>query len=231
VSGRLLRVTVFVGVIGGPGSGKSTLCTALAGHYEAAGQAVDHFREEEILSRPEFSRVAAEFGDGSGSVAPQTLIDGFTRYVDRSVADDIDLVITDALFPFIPSLLVWGHSEAEIARVVAELEEASAALTVIMVLLAADPAVTLPRAVEREGPGWIDGYIKKLSKGSGTSHVVNLSTAIDQLRREADVTRRLINQDRWTLVEVDATASAHAMTALVKRRLDAVLTGSAPAES
>jgi hypothetical protein len=61
--------------------------------------------------------------------------------------------------------------------------------------------------------------------------VVNLSTAIDQLRREADVTRRLINQDRWTLVEVDATASADAMTALVKRRLDAVLTGSAPAES
>lgn len=189
---------------------------------------VDHFREEEILTRPEFSEVAAQFGDGTGVVAPQTLVDGFDRYVDRSVADGIDLVITDALFPFIPSLLVWGHSESEIAQIVAQLEDVASNVTVIVVLLAGDPAVTLQRAIEREGPGWIDCYINKLARGLGTSHVVNLSTAIDQLHQEARITRRLINQDRWALLEVDALGGIEEMTEMVARRLDAALVSADP---
>ena len=67
--------TVFVAVVGAtPGVGKSTLCVRLAAALEERGLAVDHFREEEILTRPAYRRVAAEFGS-SGVVPPEVLIE------------------------------------------------------------------------------------------------------------------------------------------------------------
>lgn len=47
--------------------------------------------------------MASAFTNGAGSVDPHTLIDAFGHYLD-SINDDTDLVITDALVPFIPSL-------------------------------------------------------------------------------------------------------------------------------
>ncbi|HEY9290245.1 MAG TPA: hypothetical protein VIP98_03095 [Microlunatus sp.] len=216
-------MTIIVAVIGGPGSGKSTLCTALARHYIAAGQDVDHFEEQEILTRPDFSKVASEFANGAGSVAPQTLIAAFAQYVDRSLANDIDLVITDALIPFIPSLLVWGHSETQIEQVIAELEKVSATATVIVILLVGDPALTLPRAIDREGEGWFESYVHKLSRWPGASHVVDLSTAIDQLRHEADLSRRLVSRSTWELLEIDATSDPDTLIETAQRKLDAIL--------
>lgn len=210
-------------VIGGPGSGKSTLCAALAGHYVAAGHTVDHFQEAEILTRPEFSRVASEFADGAGSVAPETLVDAFARYVDRNISDDTDLVITDALIPYIPSLLAWGHSEIEIAETIAQLEAVSAGVTVIVVLLAGDPESTLRRAIDREDDGWVESYIEKLSHWPGTAQVVSWPTAIDQLRQDADVSRRLISHSSWELLEIDATASTEVLEGIVRLRLDDIL--------
>lgn len=210
-------------MIGGPGSGKSTLCTALARHYVAAGQEVDHFQEEEVLTRPDFSQVAAEFANGAGSAAPKTLVDAFGQYVHRRVADGTDLVITDALIPFIPSLLVWGHTEVEIEEILTELEEVSANVSVLVVLLAGDPALTLQRAIDREDDGWVDSYLEKLSRWPGTSHVISLPGAIDQLRRETDVSRRLVHQSGWELLEIDAAASTERQTEIVKRRLQGIL--------
>lgn len=215
-------MTVIVAVVGGPGSGKSTLCTALARHYLAAGQLVDHFEEQDILRRPEFSAVASEFANGAGSVDPQTLIDAFGRYVDRSINDDTDLVITDALVPFIPSLLVWGYSETEVERIIAELEKVAVNVTVIVILLAGDPALTLQRAIDREGDGWVDSYIQKLSRWPGTQ-VVSLSTAIDHLRREATLSRRLLSRSTWELLELDATAQPEVLVEAVEHRLDTLV--------
>lgn len=58
-------MTVFVAVLGAvPGVGKSTLCAGLARTLATSGWPVDHFREEEILTRSEYTAVAAEFRAG-----------------------------------------------------------------------------------------------------------------------------------------------------------------------
>jgi broad-specificity NMP kinase len=44
-----------------PGVGKSTLCAGLSQSLVEAGLAVDHFREEEILTRPQFAAVAEDY--------------------------------------------------------------------------------------------------------------------------------------------------------------------------
>lgn len=80
----------------GPGLGKSTLVTGLVSALRAAGEPVEHFAEEDILSRPEFAVVAGTFVR-DGIVPPERLL-------------------TDALFPFSTSLFVWGHREPAIAR-------------------------------------------------------------------------------------------------------------------
>lgn len=220
--GKLWRMTVIVAVIGGPGSGKSTLCATVARHYTAAGKIVDHFEEEHILSRPAFSTVASEFADGAGTVNARTLIDAFGRYVN-SVDDQTDLVITDALIPFIPSLLASGHTEAELEQTIADLENAAADNPVIVVLMVADPALTLPRAIAREGDEWADHYVQKLSRWPGTSHVTSLASAIDQLRYEADLSRRLLTRSGWELIQIDATAPCDIQVDVVERRLDTIL--------
>ena len=55
-------MTILVSVWGAaPGAGKSTLCAGLCALLAGEGLQVDHFREEEILTRPEFGEVAGEF--------------------------------------------------------------------------------------------------------------------------------------------------------------------------
>ncbi|WP_091521866.1 hypothetical protein [Microlunatus soli] len=170
------------------------------------------------MTHPDYRTVAAEFGD-SAQVAPGTLIDAFARYAGRCIDNGRDLVITDALIPHIPSLLAWGHSESEIASVITELEKVSGDLTVIIIMLTSDPAVTLPRAIAREADGWADSYIQKLTAAPGTAHVVDLPTAIQHLRDEAAVSRRLISRSGWQLITVDATADPSRVAELVLERL------------
>lgn len=91
-------MTVFVAVLGAaPGVGKSTLCVGLARALTADGWSVDHFREEEILSRSAYAAVAAEFR-ATGVVRPETLLTATTQYVNDTTAD---VVVADALFPYL----------------------------------------------------------------------------------------------------------------------------------
>jgi hypothetical protein len=104
-------MTVLVSVWGAaPGFGKSTLCAGLSPSLSGAGPRVDHFREEEILSRSEFAAVAQEFG-ATGAVTLGTLVAATARFVESVRARD-DVVIADALVPFVPTLLAMGHDEA-----------------------------------------------------------------------------------------------------------------------
>jgi hypothetical protein len=140
-------VTVFIAVLGAaPGVGKSTLCSGLAA---ALPGRVDHFREEEILTRPAYAEVAAEFRAG-GEVRPSTLLAATSAFVGRC---DGDFVVTDALFPYLPSLRAWGHSPAALASFLAALAERDLTLDLLSswdlhVLPAADPVVLLRAATE-----------------------------------------------------------------------------------
>ncbi len=85
--------------VGGDGAGVG-LSRSLAG----AGLRVDHFREGEILTRPEIAAVAEEFG-ATGAVGLGTLVAATARFVGSVVAHGDDVVIADALVPFVPTLL------------------------------------------------------------------------------------------------------------------------------
>ena len=79
-------MTVLIAVWGvSPGVGKSTLCAGLSRWLTDAGLRVDHFREEEILTRPQFAAVAEAFKT-TGTVGLRTLITASAEFVDSVLA-------------------------------------------------------------------------------------------------------------------------------------------------
>ncbi|MET9555964.1 ATP-binding protein [Streptomyces sp. NPDC006645] len=194
----------LIAVVGSsPGVGKSTLCRALARRAAESGATVDHFEEADILSRPSFRPVAEEFADGSGRVRPATLVDSTRDYVAKARADGVDVLVTDALLPFIPSLVAWGHDETRIAAVLDELARAVRPTRVTVVYLRDDPDTALRRAVEREGPDWAEWYVTKLGDSPGTGSVKDLASAAEHLRREEELTVRLLARTDWRVLRVD----------------------------
>jgi cobyric acid synthase len=92
-------MTILVTVWGAsPGVGKSTLCAGLSQWSADTGLQVDHFREQEILTRPQFAAVAEEF-KATGTVQRRTLIAATANFVDAVIASGDDVVIADALMP------------------------------------------------------------------------------------------------------------------------------------
>lgn len=119
-------MTVLVSVWGAAsGVGKSTLCAGLSRAVAGAGLRVDHFREEEILSRSQFAAVAGEFG-ATGAVGLERLVAATGRFVASVLAGGDDVVIADALMPFVPTVLAMGHGEEAIDAFMADLTRAGA---------------------------------------------------------------------------------------------------------
>jgi predicted kinase len=106
-------VTILVSVWGAaPGAGKSTLCAGLCALLAGEGLRVDHFREEEILTRPEFGEVAGEFR-GTGAVELRTLLEASARFARTVRAAGDDVVVADALVPFVPRCSPWGTTTGQ----------------------------------------------------------------------------------------------------------------------
>ncbi|MEV0644673.1 hypothetical protein AB0I28_05375 [Phytomonospora sp. NPDC050363] len=181
-----------------PGVGKSTLCAALDEALSAAGRRVDHFREEEILTRPAFARVAAEFAS-TKRVTPAALVQATAAYA-RTVDD---IAVTDALLPYLPSMLAWGHGEHELAGFVADLGEAVGDTATVVVHLDGDPATALPRAIAREEAGWIDWYVRKLDSYDPDPPVADTVGAVAHLERERATTRRLLESGPFPVVHIE----------------------------
>ncbi|GHJ37852.1 hypothetical protein [Streptomyces sp. TS71-3] len=215
----------LISVIGNsPGAGKSTLCRALARWLSGTGASVDHFEEADILKRAAFRPVAEEFADGTGSVRPATLVECTRAYVAESLAEGRDYLLTDALLPFIPSLVAWGHPEETVRHVLAELARAVKPAEVILVYVHDDPERALRRAVDREGGGWEDWYVSKLAASPGTRAVRDLASAAAHLRSEAELTRRLLGRTPWHVLTVDmGTLNAEEAYARTRRYLNGLL--------
>ena len=207
--------TVFVAVVGAtPGVGKSTLCVRLAAALEERGLAVDHFREEEILTRPAYRCVAAEFSS-SGVVPPEVLIEATAAYVAGTTAD---VVIADALFPYLPSLRVWGHKPEQISGFLAELHQV---IRPVLLYLDGDPLTALPRAAARDSdPNWLAWYLDKLAVAPG-SGVRDLPTAAAYLRAERDLSLRLLaGWDLHVLPARPPSAQLRLSLAILEPKLD-----------
>lgn len=146
-----VAVTVLIAVWGAsPGAGKTTLCTGLSARLADAGARVDHFSEEEILTRPQFAAVAREF-QATGAVELPTLLSATRQLVDATLARGDDVVIADALVPFVPTLLAMGHGDQAIDAFFAELTAILAPVAPVLVYLDGSTEIGLSRAAEREG--------------------------------------------------------------------------------
>ncbi|MEV6479445.1 hypothetical protein [Streptomyces sp. NPDC051576] len=196
-------MTVLVSVWGAaPGVGKSTVCAGLARSLAGAGLRVDHFHEEEILTRPQFAAVAEEFR-ATGAVGLNTLITATARFVESVQARGDDVVIADALVPFMPTLLAMGHGEQTIDTFTADLTRVLSPLRPVIVFLDGDPAIALSRAALREGAGWLDQYVTKLTAYGVIPRVTDLASAVTYLRRERAMTLDVAGRPGWGLVMVE----------------------------
>lgn len=184
-----------------PGVGKSTTCGQLAEWLSGLGLAVEHFQEEDILSRSEFADVAAEFTT-TGVVGLRTLLQATSSYVDHLQASGVDVAVADSLVPFVPSLVAWGHDDHAISKFLDELAELLLPVRPVIVYLDGDPRVALPRAAQREGDGWLDRYVGKLADYGVQPAVRDLDTACAYLERERETTLRLIRSKPWQLVVI-----------------------------
>ncbi|MEV7386297.1 hypothetical protein [Streptomyces sp. NPDC091215] len=196
-------MTVLITVWGvAPGVGKSTLCGGLARWLTGAGLRVDRFREEEILTRPQFAAVAEAFG-ATGTVTPETLLAATAEFVDSVRAGGVDVVVADALVPFVPTLLAMGHGEDTIDAFMADLTTVLTPVSPVMVFLDGDAGTALSRAVGREGEQWLDRYVGKLARYGVAPPVTDLASAVAYLRRERGVTLGTAVRHHWNLVVIE----------------------------
>lgn len=196
-------MTILVSVWGAaPGAGKSTLCAGLSALLAGEGLRVDHFREEEILTRPEFGAVAGEFR-GTGAVELRTLLEASARFAGAVRAAGDDVVVADALVPFVPTLLAMGHGDRAIAAFTGALGGLLSGLSPVLVYLDGSAGTALARAAEREGPQWLDEYVGKLARYGVRPPVRDLASAVEYLRRERAVTLAAARRMGWPVIHVE----------------------------
>jgi thymidylate kinase len=197
-----LSVTVLIAIWGAaPGVGKSTLCAGLTGWLADAGLRVYHFAEEEILTRPEFGEVAEHF-QATGRVEPAMLLTAASRFAESILAGGVDVVVADALMPFVPSLLAMGYSDHVVCAFVAELTELLAPVRPVLVFLDGDTKTALARAAAREEPGWLEWYTGKLAGYGLTPKSAGLTGAVIYLERERAVTLSAARAAGWRVVKI-----------------------------
>jgi hypothetical protein len=193
----MLRVARLIAVFGAsPGIGKTTLAERLAAEGRLHGR-VDYFKEEHVLSRDEFTQVAVQFRE-CGAVDLDVLLEASRRFVASAAA--FDMVVTDALFPFIPSLLAWGHDEQTICSFLVQLRTILEPLGPVVVYLDGDPAAALPRAATRSGDAWLRNFVAKATTYKTLPAIRDLPDALAYLRRERDVTLRSMACTGYTAV-------------------------------
>jgi len=196
-------MTVLIAVWGiAPGIGKSTLCDRLARWLADAGLCVDHFREEEIFTRPQFAAVAAEF-TRDGTVSLDALLATTAEFVSSVLARGDDVVIADALVPFVPTLLAMGHDEKAIAAFVTNLTDVLAPVNPVMIFLDGNAETALSRAARREGAEWLEWYVGKLARYGVSPPVTDVASAVRYLLRERAVTLAAVDREGWDTVVID----------------------------
>ena len=166
-----------------PGIGKSTLCAGLSEWLSDAGLQVDHFQEEEILTRPQYADVASHFL-ATGEVEREALLSATARFADSVLAAGTDVVIADALMPYVPSLLAMGHGEQAITAFMADLADILGAATAGHDLFGRGCQCCVVAGRHPGGTGWLEWYIGKLARYQVQPDVHDGASAAEYLRRE-----------------------------------------------
>ncbi|MBO0687736.1 MAG: hypothetical protein J2P45_31695 [Candidatus Dormibacteraeota bacterium] len=146
----------------GPGLGKSTLARALAADLAARGLSVELFVEGDILRRAEFLGVIQEFRTRP-RVELGTLLAATRAYFDSCLRRGHDVYVLDGLIPYWLSLAAWAYADTEVARFLSDIANLAGELELVEIYLEGDLEAGIERAAAREGGGWIEGQIAKVS--------------------------------------------------------------------
>ncbi len=158
----VLSAQVLILVTGSvPGVGKSSLARGLADAFDVDNRRVELFREEDIRRNAAFRQVMYEF-DAMGEVQRATLLSAAAGYLASIRKRGSDVVVLDALLPYLPSLLAWGDTDDDIGNFFDRLSELFDGYAVLEVHLLANPRVALARAAQREGGAWLESHIAKV---------------------------------------------------------------------
>ena len=200
---RAMRLIVMV-TGAAPGLGKSTLVRRLVDELSHAGRAVAAFPEEEIVDRDEFAAVMAAVRT-KGVASPDQLLEASRAYVATCRNDLRDVVVQDMLFPYLPSLFAWGHTDDEIVAFFHDLADVCRDVRLVQIHLDGDPAESLPRAMAREDEDWLPWMIAKVgSYLDATDPVTDLESLVSHLRRATTRARRLVDAAPWPVFLIEA---------------------------
>ena len=193
----------------GPGLGKSTLAREVAAALRARGRPVRLFAEEDFWTAAEFGEVMREF-KATGRVARQTLLDAAAAYAATIAAADESVFVLDSLLPYLPSLLAWGWSDAEITEFLDEMAAVLNSFDVVYLHLVGDLDAALSRAEAREGDRWLAQIIRKYG-------VATRNELLAQFSAEAARAATILDGAPWPVVFINADAGArHAMDEAVR---------------
>jgi thymidylate kinase len=196
-------VTQFIAIAGvAPGMGKTTVCESLRDWLAGRELDVDLFREEEVLTRPEFAAVAAEFA-ATGRVGLPTLLAGMSDYVASIQRAGVQTAVADSLVPFVSSLIAWGHDDAAITGFLTDLARLLMPVHPVIIYLDGDPQAGLARAADREGGDWLDWFVGKLARYQVRPPVHDVRTACLYLEAERAITLRLISAQPWHVARIE----------------------------
>ena len=154
------------------------------------------------MTRPQFAAVARELRV-AGAVGLDTLTAATTRFVEAILAAGDDVVVADALVPFVPSLLAWGHSSQAIDAFTDGLAEVLAPVGPVLVYLDGSAETGLERAARRDGQQWLDAYVSKLARYRVHPSVHDPASAARYLAHERAVTLAVVQRQGWGLVLVE----------------------------
>lgn len=146
----------------GPGLGKTTLVRSLAAALEQKGLTVELFVEEDILIRSEFAAVMHEFRTRP-RVELGTLLEAARTYLAECVRRGRDVYVLDALFPYWLSLSAWGYDEDDVQQFLTALGPVAGDVRIVDLYLEGDLQAGVLRGAAREGVGWIESQIAKIS--------------------------------------------------------------------
>lgn len=198
-----------------PGLGKSTLAQGLAGRLRDSGLDVELFQEQEILDRVEFAAVIEEWRS-TNRAASGTLLAGTSKYLEWSRRRSAKVDVFDSLLPFLPSLLAWGRSDAQIAEFFRQLARLMHGFDVHHVQLEGNARRSLNRAREREGGAWLEQLVTKVRNyGDEGSNASDLESLIKYFESATTRSHELLATAPWSVCFVDADQDR----ALVERRV------------
>lgn len=198
--------TVPVFVLGScPGIGKTTLAEALVANLRTEGLAVAWFPEEAVLEHPAFATVADTFRK-TGGVVPGELLAASEVFARSWSTCEDDVLIIDALFPFVTSLLASGYSERETDAFVRSLWDIVRPAQPLTIYVDGDARVALRRAHEGRGEAWMSDWTARVRRWNIDPPLRDVAAIARHFERERAFTLRLLEDLGWTYTRIDAAS-------------------------